>query len=123
LDKAVDAGQIARILGAIEQLSTNLSAVSGELTERTGAIEEAVNQYASLAADIRALLKRSGPSVERSLDDTQFLLQELSAALTPILTNVEDATRNLSAVSRDLRNNPAVIIHGREVEDETPWFK
>jgi phospholipid/cholesterol/gamma-HCH transport system substrate-binding protein len=123
LAQAVQPDQIANILASVEQLSANLNQVSADLTERTGAIEQAVNQYASLAADIRTLLRRNGPSVERSLDDTQYLLQELSSALTPILTNVEDATRNLSALSRDLRNNPAVIIRGHEAKEDTPWFQ
>jgi phospholipid/cholesterol/gamma-HCH transport system substrate-binding protein len=57
------------------------------------------------------------------VDETQYLLQELAAALTPILTNIEDATRDLSALARDLRTNPAVILKGREVENETPWFR
>jgi phospholipid/cholesterol/gamma-HCH transport system substrate-binding protein len=50
-------------------------------------------------------------------------MQELAATLTLILTNIEDATRDLSALARDLRNNPAVIIRGREQEEETPWFR
>jgi phospholipid/cholesterol/gamma-HCH transport system substrate-binding protein len=123
LERAVDPEQIANILGSVEQLSVNLSRVSAELSERTGAVERAVNQYNALAADIRAVLERTSPPLERSLDDTQYLLQELSAALTPILSNVEEATRNLSALSRDLRDNPAVIIRGRKVKEDTPWFE
>jgi phospholipid/cholesterol/gamma-HCH transport system substrate-binding protein len=123
LEEAVDPGQIANILGSVEQLAGNLGQVSAELSERTGAVERAANEYNALAADIRTVLKRTSPPLERSLDDTQYLLQELSAALTPILANVEDATRNLSALSRDLRNNPAVIIRGREAKEDTPWFE
>jgi phospholipid/cholesterol/gamma-HCH transport system substrate-binding protein len=122
LERAVDPEQIAGILGSVEQLSANLTQVSAELSQRTGAVERAVNQYGALAADVRGLLSRTSPPLERSLDDTQYLLQELSAALTPILANVEDATRDLSALARDLRGNPAVIIRGREVEEATPWF-
>lgn len=43
--------------------------------------------------------------------------------IVSILTNIEDATRNLSALCRDLRSNPAVILKGYEVEEETPWFQ
>jgi phospholipid/cholesterol/gamma-HCH transport system substrate-binding protein len=123
LEQAVEPGQIGAILGSVEQLSGNLEEVSGDLAGRTEAIGAAVEEYSALAADIRALLGKSGPPIERSLDDTQYLLQELTAALTPILTNIEDATRNLSALARDMRSNPAVIIRGREEEPETPWFR
>lgn len=123
METAVDPEQIESILSSVQQVSANLELVSATLTERSGDIQSTVKSYGALAKDISGLVRESKPSVQRSLDDTQFLLQELSAALVPILTNIEDATRNLSALSRDLRHNPAVIIKGREVEEETPWFK
>ena len=63
------------------------------------------------------------PALQRTLDDTQNLLQEINTALTPILVNFEDLSRNLSAFSRDLRQDPAVMIKGRKVEEQAPWFK
>jgi phospholipid/cholesterol/gamma-HCH transport system substrate-binding protein len=123
LEQAVDPGQIGAILGSIEQMSANLNQVSGQLAERTGALERAIEQYDALAGDIRAVLKRTSPPLERSLEDTQYLMQGLSAALTPILTNLEDATRDLSALARELRANPAVILRGHKVEEDTPWFR
>jgi phospholipid/cholesterol/gamma-HCH transport system substrate-binding protein len=123
IERAIDPEQLADILSSVQQVSVNLTEVSRGLAGKTAGIERAVDEYGSLAADMRRLLHENSPSIERSLGDTQYLLQELAAALTPILTNIEDATRNLSALSRDLRNNPAVIIQGREVETETPWFK
>jgi phospholipid/cholesterol/gamma-HCH transport system substrate-binding protein len=123
MESAVDPEQIQSILSSVQQVSANLELVSGTLTERSGDIKRTVTSYGDLAQDISGLVQESKPSVQRSLDDAQFLLQELSSALIPILTNIEDATRNLSALSRDLRNNPAVIIQGREVEENTPWFR
>jgi len=123
MESVVDPEQIRDILASVQQLATNLELVSATFTERSGDIQRTVRSYGDLATNISGLVEASKPSVQQSLDDTQLLLQELSAALVPILTNIEDATRNLSALSRDLRNNPAVIIKGRKVEDDTPWFE
>jgi phospholipid/cholesterol/gamma-HCH transport system substrate-binding protein len=123
ITQAVRPEQLEAIMTAVQRLSENLAQVSGTLGERTGEIERTVRNYGDLAVDLRGLVRENRPSIERSLDDTQYLLQELAAALTPILTNIEDATRDLSALARDLRANPAVIIRGREVEDDTPWFR
>ena len=76
-----------------------------------------MKDYGDLAADLRALVKRNRPAIERSVTDSQYVLQELAASLAPILEHIEVTTRNLAEVSRDLRNNPAVILHGREVQD------
>jgi phospholipid/cholesterol/gamma-HCH transport system substrate-binding protein len=123
ITEAVNPEQLRAIMTAIQQLSENLAQVSETLGKRTGEIERTVRNYGDLAVDIRGLVRENKPSIERSVDDTQYLLQELAAALTPILTNIEDATRDLSALARDLRTNPAVILKGREVENETPWFR
>lgn len=123
LERAVDVGKIGAILGSVEQMSGHLAQVSAGLTGSTQEVQKTVKNYGDLAKDIQGLVLESEPALRRSLDDTQFLLQELSAALTPILTNIEDATHNLSALARDLRRDPAVIIKGREVEEQTPWFR
>ena len=123
VEQAVDAEQIKTIVASVAEASVSLKETSKGLEGKTEAIERAAREYGALAVDMRRLLRQNGPSLERSLDDTQYLLQELAAALTPILTNVEDATRNLSVLSQDLRNNPAVIIKGRKVEADAPWFE
>lgn len=123
LEKALNPEQLVAIMAAVQQLSEDLAQVSGTLGGRTDDIQQTVKSYGDLATDIRGLIKKSKPPLERSLDDTQYLLQELAAALTPILINIQDATRNLSVLSRDLRSNPAVIIRGRKEKNETPWFE
>ena len=123
LEQAVDPGKIASILGSVERMSGHLAEVSSKLTGSTEAVQQTVRNYGDLAQDIQGLVGETKPGLTRSLDDAQYLLQELSATLAPILTNIEDATRNLAALSRDLRQNPAVIIRGHKQEDETPWFR
>lgn len=123
LEQAVEPDKIAAILGSVETMSRKLEQVSAQLPETGGEVKRAVKQYGALAREIQGVVSENKPALQRSLDDTQYLLQELSASLAPILANIEDATRNLSALSRDLRTNPAVIIQGREVEEKTPWFK
>jgi len=120
---AVDPKRIQSILFSIQQVSDNLADASATFVERSDEIKRAVKGYGDLAADIRDMVRQTKPSVRGSLDDAQFLLQELSAALVPILSNIEETTRNLSALSRDLRSNPAVIIEGHKVEDRTPWLE
>lgn len=123
LEDLVRPDQIRAILGSVEAMSANLAQVSARLSGSTEEVRTTVKNYGDLARDIQGLVTENRPAVQRSLDDTQFLLQELSAALVPILSNIEDATRDLSALSRELRRNPALIIKGREVEEQTPWFK
>ena len=117
LEEAVDPGQLVRILGSVEQVSQNLAGASATLTSRSEDLQQAVKRYGDLASDLRGLVKRNRPAIDRSVTDSQYLLQELAASLAPILKHIETTTRNLAELSRDLRSNPAVIIQGREVQD------
>jgi phospholipid/cholesterol/gamma-HCH transport system substrate-binding protein len=123
LKEAIDPRAITAILDSVRAMSANLARMTNELKGSAPEIQRAVTNYNELAVDLRGLVRENRPVLQRSLDDTQLLLQELTAALTPILTNIEDATRDLSALSRELRTDPAMLIKNREVEEKTPWFQ
>jgi phospholipid/cholesterol/gamma-HCH transport system substrate-binding protein len=117
LDAALDPQKLSGILSAVEQIAKDLAGVSGTLSGQSQNVQRTVKDYGALAADLRALIKHNRPGIDSTVTDTQYVLQELAAALAPILEQIETSTRNLAEVTRDLRNNPAVILWGREVQD------
>lgn len=123
VERALDPEQLRAILAAVREVSDNLAAVTATLPARSAEVEAAVARYGALAEELRALLERTEPGVHGSLDQVQFVLQELSTAMAPILTNIESATRDLSALARELRNDPATLLRRREQEDQSPWFQ
>ena len=123
LVKVVDPQAIGAILGSVETMSADLARITAEMAGSTQDVQRTVNNSGDLATDIRGLVKENRPALQRSLDDTQFLLQSLAAALTPILTNIEDASRNLAAFSQELRSHPTHLLRPRETEEQAPWFK
>ncbi|MBK8639713.1 MAG: MCE family protein [Chromatiaceae bacterium] len=123
LVRVVDPQAIGAILASVETMSADLARITAEMAGTTPDVQRAVNNYDDLATDIRGLVNENRPALRRSLDDTQFLLQSLAAALTPILTNIEDASRNLSAFSQELRSHPTHLLRPRETEEQAPWFK
>ena len=123
LVKVVDPQAIGAILASVETMSADLARIAAEMAGTTPDVQRAVNNYDDLATDIRGLVNENRPALRRSLDDTQFLLQSLAASLTPILTNIEDASRNLAAFSQELRSHPTRLLRPRETEEQAPWFK
>ncbi len=122
IEQSIDPEQIQGIMSAVQTLSDNLATVSTALPSQTEEIQNAVVQYSALAEELQQLVQASRPSVQGSLDDVQYLLQELSVALAPILANIESASRNLSALSRELREDPVSLLRGQEQEEQSPWF-
>jgi len=122
IEGLVDPEQIGSILTAVEEMTQNLALVSATFTDRSAEVQGAVQDFGALASDIRRVVQTTGPGLQDSIDDTRFLLQELAAALVPILTNIEDASRNLAGLSRELRDSPVSTLRGRERPDQSPWF-
>jgi len=119
----VDPEKISAILAAVQQMTENLAKVSGTFNDRSTDISQAVQSYDALAGDIRRVVNENEPALSASLEDTQYLLQELAAALTPIVANIETASRNLAALSGDLRQDPKSLLFNNPPKTPSPWFK
>ncbi len=123
LKQSVDADRVGSILASVDEASGNLASVSGVLRERSGAMGDAVERYTALGADLQGVVNEAGPAVTDSLDDVRYLLQELSAALAPILANLDTASRNLAALSGDLRQDPKSLLFESKPKERSPWLE
>jgi phospholipid/cholesterol/gamma-HCH transport system substrate-binding protein len=123
IEAVVDPVRIGAILAAVERTTGNLADLSATFSDRSTDVSEAVQGYTALAVDIRRVVNDAEPAVSASLDDAQYLLQELSAALTPILANIETASRNLSALTGDLRQDPKSLLFKSGSKEPPPWFE
>lgn len=123
VDKIVDPEKIGAILSAVQEITGNLAQLSGTFPERSTELSKALQAYDSLAKDLRRVVNQSEPALSASLEDTQYLLQELAAALTPIMANIETASRNLAALSGDLRQDPKSLLFNKQQNEPSPWFE
>lgn len=111
---------IGKMLRATRLAAENVEAITAAVNSRTQEIRNAVSQFTALGERLNKLARNASPGVERAITDTQYLMQETATALTPILNNVDETTRNLLELSRDLRDNPGVLLGGRDSGDNSP---
>lgn len=123
LEQLIDPEQLGRIVRDVEQMTGNLASLSGNLGARGEDVRIAIQGYSDLATDLRRVIRNTEPGVQTSVDSAQALLQELAAGLAPIMANIETASRELSALTRELRQSPITVIRGREQREQAPWFK
>jgi phospholipid/cholesterol/gamma-HCH transport system substrate-binding protein len=117
-ERNTDVGKLVR---ATRVAAENVESITGAINSRTREIREAVEQFSRLGNQLNKLVKKSGPDVERSLTDTQYIIQETATALTPILNNIDETTRNLLELSRKLRDNPVgALLGGHNTRDNAP---
>jgi phospholipid/cholesterol/gamma-HCH transport system substrate-binding protein len=123
IEQSIDPAQIRAILEKVEVMSNSLAILSESLPARTRAIQETVDRYGLLADQISTTVETTRPDLQGSMTDARYLLQELAAAIAPILSNLENASRNLSGLSRELREDPVSLLRGQEQQEQSPWFK
>ena len=109
---AIQPGHVAAIVSSARSAASNVERITHTLTQRTQEIDKSVRDFGALAERLNAMVEKNDPKIERSLSDTQFMLQELANAMTPILNNLDQTTRNLKELSMNLRDNPSTILWG-----------
>ncbi len=112
---------------ALAALRTQLEQL-GELTASTREVisdefAQTAQAVHALADELRQLLAENRPALRQTVDDSEYSMRELAATLVPILTNLEETTRNLAALSRELRQHPASLLRGRDSREQAPWFQ
>jgi phospholipid/cholesterol/gamma-HCH transport system substrate-binding protein len=122
VEQSVDPERISAILAAVQAISENVATASASVDDRSEDVGALLQRYTALGADLQSVVQEAQPSLNDSLEDVQYLLQELSAALTPVLANIETASRNLAALSGDLRQDPKSLLFKSTPKEPSPWL-
>lgn len=104
---------IGRILGDVEGTTTSLSAVAGDLDETLGRLD-------GLLESLNDVVDSNSANVSQMLVDLRDMLETLSPRVDAISRNLEVTTRNLNEFSSQIRENPGVIVRGRESRAGAP---
>ena len=55
--------------------------------------------------------------LSEAIDDVRHTTAALASHIDAITSNLEDATRNANEFSKQIRENPGVLLRGRETEE------
>jgi phospholipid/cholesterol/gamma-HCH transport system substrate-binding protein len=117
------AGSLPRILNAStesrlnhivansEEISDNLLSLSQGLLETRQATDALINQS-------RGTLTENREDVRRAVTALRQSLEELSANTETILRNLEGTSQNMNEFSRQIRQNPALLLNGKPPREE-----
>ncbi len=117
-----------RVLGSLDNTTQTLEALVGSINIDTlaGAVEDtgstvalansALANFDSVAGNLNGLVDDVGPDLATVTTDAAFVLQQLSSSLNLTLLNLERASQELADLITDIRNNPSVLLTGREAE-------
>lgn len=102
-----------------------------KLRRALDSVARAGNDIASLSADLRGTGKRlehfvntlnatvdqTRPGVTQSVADLRYSLRAVAEHIDAVADSLEGTSRNMSEFSRELRDNPALLLRGRRTSD------
>lgn len=98
--------KLTRVVANSEAISDNLLQLSRELRETRKATD-------SLLEHSNATLDENREDIRRAVTALRVSLEELSANTESILHNLEGTSRNMQEFSRQIRQNPALLLSGK----------
>ncbi len=116
LNQTID--QINTILGAsnverVTQILKNLEASSGEFASLIEDLSGTRRRVDGLIAKLDALLETDEGKLDVTIRDLQHTLAAISRRIDSIASDLETTMRNASEFSRQIRENPGVLVRGR----------
>jgi len=120
LNRTVD--QINSILNPsnverVSKILENLDSATGEFGRLIEGLGGTRQQVDGLITKLDALLEEDQGELDAAIRDLRHTLAAISRRIDSITSDLETTTRNASEFSRQIRENPGVLVRGRETND------
>jgi phospholipid/cholesterol/gamma-HCH transport system substrate-binding protein len=120
LNKTVD--QINAILSPVNvervgKILENLDNATGEFATLIEGLGETRLLVGGLIEKVDALLEEDQGELNVAIRDLRRTLAAIARRIDSITSDLESTTRNMNEFSRQLRENPGVLVRGRETND------
>lgn len=99
------------IMNNTQSMTSNLLKVSEQLSQ-------AANQIDSMVRNAGTMMNDNNQDLRQSVLDLRTSMDVVANNISSIVNNLDATTRNMSEFSRQLRNNPGVLLKGKPPADE-----
>jgi phospholipid/cholesterol/gamma-HCH transport system substrate-binding protein len=105
---------VARVSSILE----NLEATSGNANQLVGDLSATRARLNTVIGKVDVLMEQESGELQQAIAELNYTLEAVSRHIDSITTNLETTTRNASEFSRQIRENPNILLRGRERGDE-----
>lgn len=100
----------------VNSFFANADTISKELASLTGDIHSLRGQLGLFVEDAHQLVRENRDDINKTVSGLSNASELLTQRLNTTLYHLDETSRNFSELSRALRENPALIIRGTQVE-------
>ncbi len=105
-------GRVRQILVNLEATTSHFATVAHDLNLTRGQVDELIQQ-------VEQILDTKDGEVGQAIADLNHSLESVARHIDAITHNLEATTRNMNEFSRQIRENPGVIIRGRAADGDS----
>lgn len=102
-------------VGRVDSILSNVEGATLDVNRLINDVRAAGENVNGLVQHLDALLDEESGDLSQAIDDLRHVSASLSADIDSITANLEAATRNANEFSKQIRENPGVLLRGREV--------
>lgn len=108
--KTVDQKRIDKIMGNAQDVTENLLIVSAKLETASGQVDKLVNSTS-------AMMNENNEDLRKALLDLRTSMGVIEENISSIMYNIDASSRNLNEFTRQIRDNPSVILNSKAPRD------
>jgi len=109
----------ARNAANIESILANLNQVTEDVSDLTIGLRETKGQIDSVLASVNGMMDERSGDIGHALGDLHATLEAVSRHIDSIASNLDYTARNANEFSSQIRENPAVLLRGRQLVDDS----
>lgn len=104
-----------------DELSTLLTADNrGRIERALVSLDEAGKGLSEVMTLTHGMVKENRGNVDKSVADARYILESVARHIDSINQNMEGAARNMYEFSRQIRQNPGLLLGGTPPKDQAP---
>ncbi len=116
--------RIAEVLSArnaknIESILVNLNGVTEDVSALTIGLKETKGEIDGVLAAVNSMMDERSGDIGHALGDLHASLETVSRHIDSIANNLDNTARNANEFSSQIRENPGVLLRGRDVADDS----
>jgi phospholipid/cholesterol/gamma-HCH transport system substrate-binding protein len=118
------ATNIAQLTEAVDRLVENMNAPRSDFHKLLHDTDETVTQTQSTLAHLThtidgadQVVRANAASLQASVADLRYITGASSTSIVRLIAQLEAMTDNLAELTRELRDNPGVLVHGRSLDN------
>lgn len=101
----------------VDTILTNFEATSRNVAQLSADLQATRERLDAVMAGIDTLVSEGGDDLRRTLNDLQQMVAGISRSAGAITSDLEGTSRNLREFSRQVRQNPSVLLGGTEAPE------